>query len=45
MVLEALTRIGKLYHIEQQGIALSIEARQQLRADKASQFSMHCMNG
>ena len=35
MVLEALTRIGKLYHIEQQGIALSIEARQQLRAEQS----------
>lgn len=35
MALEALTRIGQLYHIEQQGIALSIEARQQLRAEKS----------
>ncbi|MFZ2168114.1 MAG: IS66 family transposase [Methylococcaceae bacterium] len=35
MALEALTRIGKLYHIEQQGITLSIEARQQLRAEQS----------
>jgi len=33
MALEALTRIGQLYHIEQQGKALSIDARQQLRAE------------
>lgn len=35
MALEALTRIGKLYHIEQQGKALSIDARQQLRVEKS----------
>jgi hypothetical protein len=35
MALEALTRIGQLYPIEQQGIALSIEARQQLRAEQS----------
>jgi len=35
MALEALTRIGKLYHIEQQSKALSIGARQQLRAEQS----------
>jgi hypothetical protein len=35
MALEALTRIGQLYHIEQQGIALSIEARLQLRIEQS----------
>ena len=35
MALEALTRIGRLYHIEQQGKALSIEARQQLRVEQS----------
>jgi transposase len=35
MALEALTRIGQLYHIEQQGKALSIEVRLQLRAEKS----------
>ena len=35
MALEALTRISKLYHIEQQGKALSIEARQQLRIEQS----------
>src|SRR5450631_93948 len=32
---EALTRIGQLYHIEQQGKALSIDARQQLRVEQS----------
>ena len=35
MALEALTRIGQLYLIEQQGKALSIDARQQLRAERS----------
>jgi len=35
MALEALTRIGKLYHIEQQGKTLSIGARQQLRVEQS----------
>jgi transposase len=35
MALEALARIGKLYHIEQQGKALSIDARQQLRVGQS----------
>jgi transposase len=35
MALEALTRIGQLYHIEQQGKALSIEARLQLRVEQS----------
>jgi hypothetical protein len=35
MALEALTRIGRLYHIEQQGKALSIDARQQLRVEQS----------
>jgi transposase len=35
MALEALTRIGQLYHIEQQGKALSIDARQQLRVEQS----------
>lgn len=35
MALEALTRIGQLYAIEQQGKALDIEARQQLRAEQS----------
>jgi transposase len=35
MALEALTRIGQLYHIEQQGKALSIDARQQLRLEQS----------
>jgi hypothetical protein len=35
MALEALTRIGQLYTIEQQGEALSIEARQQLRVEQS----------
>jgi len=33
--LEALMRIGQLYHIEQQGKALSIDPRQQLRVEKS----------
>ena len=35
MALEALTRIGELYLIEQQGKALSIDARQQLRLEQS----------
>jgi len=35
MALEALTRIGQLYRIEQQGKALSIDARQQLRLEQS----------
>ena len=35
MALEALTRIGRLYHIEQQGKALSTDARQQLRVEQS----------
>jgi transposase len=35
MALEALTRIGQLYHIEQRGKALSIGARQQLRVEQS----------
>jgi hypothetical protein len=35
MALEALTRIGQLYLIEQQGKTLSIDARQQLRAEQS----------
>jgi transposase len=35
MALEALTRIGQLYTIEQQGKALDIDARQQLRAQQS----------
>ena len=35
MALEALTRIGQLYHIEQQSKALSIDARQQLRVEQS----------
>jgi transposase len=35
MALEALTRIGQLYLIEQHGKALSIDARQQLRAEQS----------
>ena len=35
MALEALTRIGQLYTIEQQGKALSIEARLQLRVEQS----------
>ena len=35
MALEALTRIGQLYHIEQQGKALSIEARLQLLVEQS----------
>jgi hypothetical protein len=35
MALEALTRIGQLYHIQQQGKALSIEARLQLRVEQS----------
>lgn len=35
MALEALTRIGQLYAIEQQGKARCIEARQQLRAEQS----------
>ena len=34
MALEALTRIGQLYHSEQNGKALSIDARQQLRMEQ-----------
>ncbi len=35
MALEALTRIGHLYHIEQQGKTLSNDARQQLRVEQS----------
>jgi hypothetical protein len=35
MALEALTRIGQLYYIEQQGMELSIEARLQLRVEQS----------
>jgi transposase len=35
VALEALTRIGKLYDIEQQGKALDIEARKQLRIEQS----------
>jgi Transposase IS66 family len=35
MALEALTRIGQLYPIEQQGKALSIDVRQQLRVEQS----------
>jgi len=35
MALEALTRIGQLYYIEQQGMELSIEARLQLRTEQS----------
>jgi hypothetical protein len=35
MALEALTRIGQLLPIEQQGKALSIDARQQLRLEQS----------
>ncbi len=35
MALEALTRIGQLYDIEQQGMELSIEARLQLRVEQS----------
>jgi transposase len=35
MALAALTRIGQLYHTEQQGKVLSIEARQQLRVEQS----------
>lgn len=35
MALEALTRIGQLYSIEQQGKARDIEARQLLRAEQS----------
>ncbi len=35
MAWEALTRIGQLYHIEQQGKALSIDSRQQLRVEQS----------
>jgi len=35
MALEALTRIGHLYHIEQQGKTLSSDARQQLRVEQS----------
>jgi transposase len=35
MALEALTRIGQLYAIEQQGKALDIDARQLLRAEQS----------
>ena len=35
MAFEALTRIGQLYPIEQQGKALSSDARQQLRAEQS----------
>ena len=35
MALEALTRIGQLYFIEQQGKALSFDARLQLRAEQS----------
>jgi transposase len=35
MALEALTRIGQLYHIEQQGKALSSEARLKLRVEQS----------
>ena len=35
VALEALTRIGKLYEIEQQGKTLDIEARKQLRAGQS----------
>jgi len=45
MALEALTRIGHLYHIEQQGKTLSSDARQQLRVEQSQPHSMLCMNG
>ncbi len=35
MALEALTRIGQLFHSEQQGKALSIDARQQLSVEQS----------
>jgi hypothetical protein len=35
MALEVLTRIGQLYQIEQQGKALNIDARQQLRVEQS----------
>jgi len=37
MALEALTRIGQLYYIEQQGMELSIEARLQIRTEQSQQ--------
>ena len=40
MAMEALTRIGELYHIEQQGKELSIEARLKLRVEQ-SQPKLH----
>jgi hypothetical protein len=43
MALEALTRIGQLYPIEQQGKALSIDARQQLRVEQ-SQPALHALH-
>jgi hypothetical protein len=43
MALEALTRIGHLYHIEQPGKALSIDARQQLRV-KQSQPALNALH-
>jgi transposase len=42
MALEALTRIGELYHIEQQGKALSIEARLKHRVEH-SQPKLHAL--
>lgn len=42
MALEALTRIGELYHIEQQGKELSIEARYKLRVEQ-SQPKLHAL--
>ena len=42
MALEALTRIGELYHIEQQGKEFSIEARLKLRVEH-SQPKLHVL--
>ena len=42
MALEALTRIGELYHIEQQGKEFSIEARLKLRVEY-SQPKLHVL--
>lgn len=43
MALEALTRIGQLYDIEQQGMELSIEARLQLRVAQ-SQSALNALH-
>jgi hypothetical protein len=44
MALEALTRICQLYPIEQQGEALSIDARQQLRGEQC-QPALNALHG